>query len=65
MGAGVKLVPLGQTAGQQLLWALAPVLRETVDRVMGLEDADLGSCSWGVALASSQHEMQGVRLFQS
>jgi urease accessory protein len=65
MGAGVKLVPLGQTAGQQLLWDLAPVLGETVDRVMGLGDADLGSCSWGVALASSQHEMQGVRLFQS
>jgi urease accessory protein len=65
MGAGVKLVPLGQTAGQQLLWDLAPVLGETVDRVMALGDGDLVSCSWGVALASSQHEMQGVRLFQS
>jgi urease accessory protein len=65
MGAGVKLVPLGQTAGQQLLWDLAPVLGETVDRVLGMEDGDLVSCSWGVALASSQHEMQGVRLFQS
>jgi urease accessory protein len=65
MGAGVKLVPLGQTAGQQLLWELAPVLGETVDRVLGIGDGNLVSCSWGVALASSQHEMQQVRLFQS
>ncbi len=65
IGAGVKLIPLGQTAGQQLLQDLTPIVIETVDRVLVLADAELGSCSWGLALASSQHEMQGVRLFQS
>ncbi|MEO1132473.1 MAG: urease accessory protein UreF, partial [Cyanobacteria bacterium J06639_1] len=34
-------------------------------KVIALEDAELSSCSWGVALASSQHETQTVRLFQS
>ncbi len=65
IGAGVKLIPLGQTAGQQLLVDLAPTLMGVSDRVMALGDADLCSCSWGLALASSQHEMQEVRLFQS
>lgn len=65
IGAGVKLIPLGQTAGQQLLLDLTPVIVETAARVMMLPDEDLCSCSWGVALASSQHEMQQVRLFQS
>ncbi len=65
IGAGVKLIPLGQTAGQHLLLDLTPVIVETAARVMVLPDEDLCSCSWGVALASSQHEMQQVRLFQS
>jgi urease accessory protein len=65
IGAGVKLIPLGQTAGQQLLVDLAPTLMRVSDRVMGLGDRELCSCSWGMALASSQHEMQQVRLFQS
>jgi urease accessory protein len=65
IGAGVKLIPLGQTAGQQLLLDLMPVIVATAARVVTLPDTDLCSCSWGVALASSQHEMQQVRLFQS
>jgi urease accessory protein len=65
IGAGVKLIPLGQTAGQQILQDLTPTLIRAVDRVLALSDAELSSCSWGLALASSQHEMQGVRLFQS
>lgn len=65
IGAGVKLIPLGQTAGQQLLFQLAAPISRTVARVIELNDAELSSCSWGVALASSQHETQTVRLFQS
>ncbi|MEO0852276.1 MAG: urease accessory protein UreF [Cyanobacteria bacterium J06648_11] len=65
IGAGVKLIPLGQTAGQQLLFQLAPHIAKAVATVIALEDAELSSCSWGVALASSQHETQTVRLFQS
>lgn len=65
IGAGVKLIPLGQTAGQQLLFQLAPHIASAVAKVIALEDAELSSCSWGVALASSQHETQTVRLFQS
>ncbi|NET37841.1 MAG: urease accessory protein UreF [Cyanothece sp. SIO1E1] len=65
VSAGVKLVPLGQTAGQQLLFHLSPQITVAAMQAIALEDADLSSCSWGLALASSQHETLMVRLFQS
>ena len=65
IGAGVKLIPLGQTAGQQILLELLPTIVTMSDRAMVMQDTELCSCSWGLALASSQHEQQTVRLFQS
>ena len=63
--AGVKLIPLGQTAGQQLLLDLHDQISCTAQEVLKLEDDDLGSCSWGLALASMAHETQYTRLFRS
>ncbi len=63
--AGVKLIPLGQTAGQQLLLELRSQISCTAQEVLKLEDDDLGSCSWGLALASMAHETQYTRLFRS
>jgi len=63
--AGVKLIPLGQTAGQQLLLDLHSQISCTAREVLQLEDDDLGSCSWGLALASMAHETQYTRLFRS
>ena len=65
MNAGVKLIPLGQTAGQQLLLHLQPVIQRAVEVVLTLPDEDLISCSWGLSLASMQHETQYSRLFRS
>ncbi len=65
IGSGVKLVPLGQTAGQQILLDLLPAIVILSDRAMVMQNTELCSCSWGLALASSQHEQQTVRLFQS
>jgi urease accessory protein len=63
--AGVKLIPLGQTAGQQLLLDLRSQISCTAREVLQLEDNDLGSCSWGLGLASMAHETQYTRLFRS
>ena len=63
--AGVKLIPLGQTAGQQLLLELQPLFSAAAVEIMALEDDDLGCCSWGLSLASMQHETQYTRLFRS
>lgn len=63
--AGVKLIPLGQTAGQELLLELQPLISATVQEILGLTDDELGCCSWGLSLASMQHETQYTRLFRS
>ncbi len=61
----VKLVPLGQVAGQQLLHDLAARLPELVEQGMQLDDHDIGGSVFGLALTSSRHEMQYCRLFRS
>jgi len=63
--AGVKLIPLGQTAGQKLLLELQVNLRCATEEILALEDDNLNSCGWGLGLASMAHEIQYTRLFRS
>lgn len=65
VAAAVKLVPLGQTAGQRLLGALIPHLPVMVEQADALTDARLGTALPALALASSLHESQYSRLFRS
>lgn len=65
IAAGIKLIPLGQTDGQRIGWAMQEPIAAAVLAVLALEDDDLGSCGWGVALASMQHEVLYSRLFRS
>jgi urease accessory protein len=63
--AAVKLVPLGQTQGQQMLLHLYPTLEVVAENcaTIGLEDVVLSN--WGAALATMQHEAMYSRLFRS
>lgn len=63
--SGVKLIPLGQTSGQQLLLELQSPLVIAASEVLALRDDDLKSCGWGLALSSMTHETQYSRLFRS
>jgi urease accessory protein len=65
ISAGVRLVPLGQTAGQRLLRQLAEPLQQAAQAVQALEDDQLLACSWGLSLAGMAHETQYSRLFRS
>ncbi len=65
INAGVKLIPLGQTNGQQLLLQLHSKIEVATHEIITLPDDNLYSCSWGLALASMQHETQYSRLFRS
>jgi len=65
INAGVKLIPLGQTSGQQILLQLHADIENTATAVLHLADDDLYTCSWGLGLASMQHETQYSRLFRS
>ncbi|MFT7235392.1 MAG: urease accessory protein [Methylophagaceae bacterium] len=63
--SGVKLVPLGQAAGQRILQDLAQPLAFSVQRGMAMSDEDIGSSSPVVAYVSARHETQYTRLFRS
>lgn len=65
IGAAVKLIPLGQTAGQKLLLDLHPCLVETSIEIFRLNSDNINSCAWGLSLASMAHETQYTRLFRS
>ncbi|MGB3692605.1 MAG: urease accessory protein UreF [Spirulinaceae cyanobacterium] len=65
IGVGVKLIPLGQTTGQQLLFKLDSQISATAQEIIALKDEDLCSCGWGLSLASMAHETQYTRLFRS
>ena len=65
VAAAVKLVPLGQTAGQRLIGVLIRDIPSCVAEGFGLPDAELGSSEPGLAIASALHETQYVRLFRS
>jgi urease accessory protein len=65
VNAGVRLVPLGQTQGQQLLLNLYPQLEQTTNQVLSLTEEELWNCSWGLTIASMNHETLYSRLFRS
>jgi urease accessory protein len=62
---GVKLIPLGQTAGQVVLSQLNEIIAIEAPKILGLENDDLMTCSLGLGLASLQHETLYSRLFRS
>ena len=61
----VKLIPLGQVAGQRLLTELSQHIPTQINHAFQLNDDDIGGSSFALALASSRHEMQYSRLFRS
>ena len=61
----VKLVPLGQVAGQRLLAKLGARIPAVIARAMTLGDDDLSTFAPGLAFASARHETQYTRLFRS
>ena len=63
--AGVKLVPLGQTAGQRILARLAAQIADAVEQARLVTDAEIGASTPALAIASSRHETQYTRLYRS
>jgi urease accessory protein len=63
--AALKSVPLGQSAGQRILSALAAEIPDAVDAAIQLGDAERQVCTPMLAILSAQHETQYSRLFRS
>lgn len=65
VAAAIKLIPLGQTAGQRVLAQLKTAIPEALALGLRCEDQDIGSAMPGLALASALHETQYSRMFRS
>lgn len=63
--SAVKIIPLGQTDGQKVIFSLAATIPQIVSRAATIDDTDIGASSMALAIASAQHESQYSRLFRS
>lgn len=63
--AAIKLVPLGQRAGQRILHELILMLAEATTQALDLSDEDIGISGVMQSFASARHETQYTRLFRS
>ncbi len=65
MTAAIKLVPLGQSAGQRMLMRLTSACVNAVETALSLPNAHWSNFSPLFAIACSRHETQYTRLFRS
>jgi urease accessory protein len=61
----VRHVPLGQSEGQAVLAALAPLIGRLAAGAEGLGLDDLGGCALAADMASLEHETMQTRIFRS
>jgi urease accessory protein len=65
MQAAIKAVPLGQSAGQRILSALAAEIPAAVDHALTVTDDNRQAFAPMLAILSARHEIQYSRLFRS
>lgn len=61
----VKLIPLGQQQGQQLLFSLQPLITQLVRNTMAPDEAMIGFSCAGFDIRCMQHEQLYSRLYMS
>ena len=61
----VKLVPLGQSAGQRILSLAAEAIPPIIALAAAMADDDIGAGAPGLAIASARHESMYARLYRS
>ena len=65
VSAGVRLIPLGQSAGQRCIDLLKPAIKIQAETSMRIDLEDLSTASPIIEIASMKHETQYTRLFRS
>jgi urease accessory protein len=61
----VKLIPLGQQDGQEILFSLLPLLQQLAEQSMQPDEDLMGLCCPGFDIRSMQHEQLYSRLYMS
>jgi len=65
VGAALRLLPLGQFAGQQILWSAAPLIASLAEDAQDKDENDIWSFNPALEIASMHHARLDARLFRS
>ena len=65
VSVGVRLIPLGQTAGVRVVRLLEPIIAEVVEQTKDGGLDDLGGACFRSDIAAMRHETQRTRLFRT
>jgi len=61
----VKLIPLGQQDGQEILFSMQPLINELVENTLKPDKDLIGLCCTGFDIRCMQHEGLYSRLYMS
>jgi len=64
-GAALRLMPLGQLAGQRILWSVGPLIATLSHEVQTRSEEDIWSFAPEIEIAAMRHESLEARLFRS
>jgi urease accessory protein len=65
VGAALRLLPLGQLAGQRLVWNVRPLIAALAEEAQHKNERDMWSFAPALEIASMQHASLDARLFRS
>lgn len=65
VGAALRLMPLGQLAGQQILWNTRPLIAKLAEDAQEKNQEDMWSSAVALEIASMRHATLEARLFRS
>lgn len=65
VGAALRLLPLGQLAGQRILWNAKPLITALAKGAQDKSEADIWSFAPALEIASMRHARLDARLFRS
>ena len=65
VGAALRLMPLGQLAGQKILWKMQPLIAKLAEDAKDKTHEDMWSFAPALEIASMRHALLDARLFRS
>ena len=65
VGAALRLLPLGQLAGQRILWNARPLIAKLAEEAQDKTEAEMWSFPPALEIASMRHAFLDARLFRS
>jgi urease accessory protein len=65
VGAALRLLPLGQLAGQRILWNVNPLIAMLAHEAQDKKESDMWSFAPAIEIASMRHAFLDARLFRS